>query len=78
MGCGCKGGQRNVAGSKHVVTKPARAVSSGSHSRRLPASVIKQQAVRQNQLEARTATLEKRKKLREVRKKIIAQRLGEK
>lgn len=76
MGCGCGGGQRNVSGAKHVVTKPARATSSSSHSRRLPASVIKQQAVRQNQLEAKTATFEKQKKLREIRKQIIAQKLG--
>jgi hypothetical protein len=75
MGCGCGGGQRNVRG-KHVVTKPSRAVSISGRSRQLSPSMAKQQALLKNTLDQQTASYESRNKLREMRKKIIAQKLG--
>jgi len=42
----------------------------------IPQSVLKQQAAKQAELEQGTSALEKQRKLRDIRRRIIAQKLG--
>lgn len=81
MGCGCNKSVRSLGRSKMTVSRSAnRVISKVSKSvrasRLIPRTVLNQQAAQQAELEQGTSAMEKQRRLRDIRRKIIAQKLG--